>query len=133
MMKKLILIIFAFFLFMLILPQNVSAAPTDLKCGSDGIMTAIGCIPVLGNDGGTAFMAFVLKWAIGVGGGIAFLLILYAGFMIMTAAGNPERLRAGQELMTSAISGLVLLIFSVFVLKFIGLDILRLDQFGFGK
>ncbi len=78
-------------------------------------------------------MGFLLKWAIGIGGGIAFLLILYAGFMIMTAAGNPERLKAGQELMTSAISGLVLLIFSIFVLKFIGLDILGLGQFGFGK
>ena len=100
-------------------------------CGPNGIDTAIGCIPVLG--GQEEFLGFLLKWAIGVGSGIAFLLILYAGFMIMTAAGNPERLKAGQELITSAISGLVLLIFSIFVLRFIGIDILGLDQFGFGK
>jgi len=107
----------------------------DVMCGADGngIDTAIGCVPVLNDDGGTSLMGFILKWAIGVGGGIAFLLIIYAGFMIMTAAGNPERLKAGQELMTSAISGLVLLIFSIFVLKFIGLDILGLGAFGFGK
>jgi hypothetical protein len=98
-----------------------------------GINTAIGCIPVLNNDNGTTFMAFILRWAVGVGGGIAFLLILYAGFMIMTSAGNPERLKAGQELLTSAISGLILLIFSVFILKFIGIDILGLGAFGFGK
>ncbi|KKR84165.1 MAG: hypothetical protein UU32_C0049G0003 [Candidatus Woesebacteria bacterium GW2011_GWB1_41_10] len=52
--------------------------------------------------------------------------------MIMTSGGNPERLKAGQELLTSAISGLILLIFSVFVLKFIGVDILKLCKFGFG-
>lgn len=68
----------------------------------------------------------------GIGGGIAFLLILYSGFMIMSATGNPERLKAGQELLTSAISGLILLIFSVFILKFIGIDILGLCKFGFG-
>ncbi len=77
-------------------------------------------------------MGNILRWAVGIGGGIAFLLMLYAGFMIMTAAGNPERLKAGQELLTSAISGLILLIFSVFILKFLGIDILGLNVFGFG-
>jgi hypothetical protein len=116
------------------LPSNSNTTDIQGDCKSNTeIDTAIGCIPALTNDGGTALMGFILKWAVGVGGGIAFLLILYAGFMIMTAAGNPERLKAGQELMTSAISGLVLLIFSIFVLKFIGLDILGLGAFGFGK
>jgi len=91
--------------------------------------TAIGCIPILSTK--EAFLSFVLKWAVGIGGGIAFLLIIYAGFMIMTSAGNPERLKAGQELLTSAISGLILLIFSVVILKIIGVDILGLDNFGF--
>ena len=98
-----------------------------------GVSTAIGCVPILGSNGQTDFLSFVLKWAVGVGGGIAFLLILYGGFMVMTSAGNPERLKAGQELLTSAISGLILLIFSVFILRFIGIDILGLNAFGFGK
>jgi hypothetical protein len=108
---------------------------SDILCENNdkAISTAIGCIPILNNDGGTAFMAFVLRWAVGIGGGIAFLLILYAGFMLMTSTGNPERIKAGQELLTSAIGGLLLLIFSVFILKFIGIDILGLGTFGFGK
>lgn len=117
---------------------NQMAQPAaDPKCTAivagvpvDGIDTAIGCIPV--NDT-NVFMGWILGWAIGVGGGIAFLLIIYASFMVMTSQGNPERLKAGQELLTSAISGLILLIFSVFILKFIGIDILGLDKFGFGK
>jgi hypothetical protein len=78
-------------------------------------------------------LSFILKWAVGVGGGIAFLLIVYSGFMIMTATGDPKRLQAGQELLTSAVSGLILLILSIFILKFIGVDILGLGAFGFGK
>ena len=101
-----------------------------LNCdGTKGILTAIGCIHVL--DTPETFLGDILRWAVGIGGGIAFLLILYAGFMVVTSAGNPERLKAGQELLTSAISGLILLIFSVFILKFIGIDILGLCKFGF--
>ena len=77
-------------------------------------------------------MGDLLKWAIGVGGGIAFLLIVYSGFMIMTSSGNPERLKAGQELLTSAISGLILLVFSIFILNLIGVKILEIPGFGQG-
>ncbi len=93
----------------------------------NSINTAIGCIPINDTD---ELIGFILRWAIGIGGGIAFLLIILAGFQIMTSAGNPDRLKAGQELMTSAIAGLMLLIFSVFILKIIGVDILKLPGFG---
>jgi hypothetical protein len=105
----------------------------DVFCGSDktGINTAIGCIHLLGTPG--AFFTDLLRWATGIGSGIAFLLMLYAGFILMTASGNPERIKAGQELMTSAIAGLAMIILSIFVLKFIGVDILGLCNFGFGN
>jgi hypothetical protein len=126
-MKKFIfsIIFVSAFIFLntLISPKVSMAADVHGGCGDTEIDTAIGCVPVLG-DGTSDFMTFILRWAIGVGGGIAFLLILYAGFMTMTSAGNPERLKAGQELLTSAISGLILLILSVFVLNFIGINIL---------
>ncbi|HJY98421.1 MAG TPA: hypothetical protein VJ227_01765 [Patescibacteria group bacterium] len=130
MKKKLIAILFGLFLvFQILKPAYAQDIHGD--CGSFAIDTAIGCISVLG--GQEEFLASILRWGVGVGGGVAFLLIVYAGFMIMTAAGNPERLKAGQELLTSAISGLILLVFSVFILRFIGIDILGLGQFGFGQ
>lgn len=101
---------------------------SDPTCNTTGIDTAIGCIDVLSSP--EAFAGDLLKWGVGVGGGIAFLLIVYAGFMIMSSSGNPERLKAGQELMTSAISGIVLLIFSIFILNLIGVKILQIPDFG---
>lgn len=98
-----------------------SEAPDPTCNAGNGINTAIGCIPI--NDT-NAFIGFILRWAIGIGGGIAFLLIVYAAFMIMTSRGNPERLKAGQELLTSAIAGLIMLIFSIFILRVIGVNIL---------
>lgn len=104
-------------------------AASDPTCpGGTAINTAIGCINVLGDQ--EVFLGILLAWAVGIGGGIAFLLIVYAGFMIMTSSGNPERLKAGQELMTSAISGIVLLVFSIFILNVIGVKILQIPGFG---
>jgi len=123
------IVIFSFFALIslyLATPKIIFAAatqPTD-GCPIPGsINTAIGCIPTenLGD-----FAGFLLKWGVGIGGGIAFILIVLSGFMIMTASGNPEKLQAGKELMTSAIMGLIMLIFSVFLLKIIGVDILQL-------
>ena len=130
-MKKLIIGILV--IFGLFFPtQNVLAdALGSPNCGTNEIDTAIGCINVLSTP--EAFVGDLLKWGIGVGGGIAFLLIVYASFMIMTSSGNPERLKAGQELMTSAISGVVLLVLSVFVLNLIGVEVLNLDDFGFNQ
>jgi len=106
--------------------------------GETGINTAIGCVPLeIGlfgsgdrNAGTQAFTSFVLRWATGLGGGIAFILIVYAGFMITTSAGDPKRLQAGKELLTAAISGLLMLIFAIFILRIIGVDILGLENVG---
>lgn len=109
------------------LVATIYNGPTEGCANESYINTAIGCIPYGDTN---LFIGFILRWALGVGGGIAFLLIIVAAFQIMSSSGNPERLKAGQELMTSAIAGLIMLIFSVFILKVIGVDILKLPGFG---
>lgn len=99
--------------------------PERLTCGNNrnSINTAIGCIPV--NDT-NAFAGWFLGWAIGVSGGLALLLIVFSGFQIMTAAGDPQKLQEGRELLTAAVSGLILIIFSIFLLRLIGVKILAI-------
>ncbi len=88
--------------------------------------TAIGCITTSDPQ---AFIAWLLGAAIGIAGGIAFLLMLWGGFQIITSTGDPEKLNRGKEILTSAIIGLVVIVFSVFLLKLIGVDILQLPGF----
>jgi hypothetical protein len=96
-------------------------------CGSTEFSTAIGCIPTGGKGGdSTKMLGFFMGWAVGIGGGLAFLLIVYSGFLLMTSSGNPQRVQAGKELLGAAVGGLLLLIFSVVVLRIIGVDILGL-------
>jgi hypothetical protein len=94
---------------------------------SGKIATAIGCIPVTTNP---ALARFLLSWGIGMGGGIAFILIVSAGFMMITAAGDPQKFKAGKELLVAAVSGLALLVFSVLLLRFIGHDVLVIPGFS---
>jgi len=106
------------------LPEAPTPAPQPILCENrNEIDTAIGCIPV---DDINRFSAFIIRWAIGMGGGISFLLILLSGFIIITSSGNPQKVKAGKELLTSAISGLILIIFSVFILEIVGLRIFRI-------
>jgi len=72
----------------------------------------------------------IVNYSMGIGGIIAFLLIVFGGFQIILSAGNPDRVKAGKEMITSAIAGLLLIIFSVFILRVIGYDILRIPGFG---
>jgi hypothetical protein len=98
-------------------------APTGptAGCPYGSINTALGCFNI-----GTPniFVIYLLRAGIGVGGGIAFLLMVYAGFMIMTSSGDPRRLAAGKELLTAAISGLLFLVGGTYVLRLIGVDLL---------
>ena len=99
----------------------------EVKCttgrGEEGINTAVGCVPVTNP---TDFLAFILTWALGVGGGTAFILIIVAAFLIMTSGGDPQKTKTGKELLTAAITGLLLIIFSVYILDVIGIRILRI-------
>ncbi len=68
--------------------------------------------------------------AMGLGGIIAFILIVFGAFQIILSGGNPDRVKAGKEMITSAIAGLLLIVFSIFILKLIGQDILDIPGFG---
>lgn len=89
------------------------------------IDTAIGHIPISGEND---IAGFFLSWGMGVGGAIALIMIAISTYMIMTSAGDPRKLQAGKELLTSAVAGLVLLVSSAYVLKLIGVDILGIFQ-----
>ena len=90
------------------------------------VWTAIGCLEA-GNP--NHFIGQILGWSTIIGAGIAFLLIVFGGFQITTAAGDPKRVKAAQELITAAIMGLLLIIFSIFLLNLIGIKILNLPGF----
>lgn len=88
--------------------------------------TAIGDI----DTNTVAFVKQIFGILLSLSGGIALLLIIYSGYQIMTSEGNPEKLQGARETITSAIIGLVFIIFSLVILQIIGVDILRIPGFS---
>lgn len=97
----------------------------DRKNPNPGIPTAIGCI----HTNPAELTKDLLKFLIGIGGGLAFLMMLFGAFQMITSGGNPETLAAGRSRLTSAIIGLLFVIFSILLLQIIGVGILNLPGF----
>lgn len=98
------------------------AVPIFCNSGA-GINTALGCIPV---DSPDNFIKWLLPNLLAIIGGVAFLIMIWGGIQIITAAGNPDKIKAGGQMITSAITGLLFTIFSLFILRLIGIDILHI-------
>ncbi|MCX7928758.1 MAG: hypothetical protein N2558_03700 [Patescibacteria group bacterium] len=93
---------------------------------SNGIETAIGCISLIGSNPLTDMIYIFLRLGGNIVGGMGLILIVYSGYMLMTSAGNPQKVQAAKELLTASISGILMLLFAVFLLRIIGSDLLIL-------
>jgi len=99
-----------------------------VECGlkDSGTWTALGCF----SSDFSTIIKKIFSVLLGFGGLVALGCIIYASFLMQTSAGNPEKTKKAQELITSCIAGLILIIFSVFILRVIGVDILRIPGFS---
>lgn len=108
--------------------KNSSEYEKCVSCSENknGIWTAIGCVDGNFNN----FVSnFILNVAISLAGGFALLCIIYSAFQIQSSQGNTEKIKKAQELLTSCIIGLILIIFSIFILRLISVNILKIPGF----
>lgn len=52
---------------------------------------------------------------------VAFIFIIVGGFAIITGSGDPKKMESGQKTLTMAITGLLIIVFSYWIVKLIGL------------
>ena len=92
-------------------------------CGGNSIHTGLGiCV----DSDPASLVNAVLQIAIGVAGGVAFLMLAYGGFRMIFSQGSPDAIQDAREIITGAIIGLLVVIFSVFFLRLIGINVLGL-------
>lgn len=90
-----------------------------------GYYSSIGCVPA----DLSAFIAYVLTIGIGLAGVLTLGCIIYSAFLLQISRGEPEAIQKAREQLVSCILGLIMIIFSVFILEVIGVEILRLPGF----
>lgn len=91
---------------------------------NDGYWSALGCMYV--KDWQSFISKNVFGTVLGIAGLSTLLCIIYASFLLQTSQGQQEQVQNARETLTSCITGLIVIIFSVFILQVIGYDILRL-------
>lgn len=104
-------------------PQYQACA--DCFAGN-GVWTAVGCIP----SDPQSVIKVVVTIGLGLGGGVVLIMILVGAAMLSVSQGDPNKTKEAQEIITSAVIGLVFVIFSVTILQFIGVSVLRIPGFG---
>lgn len=117
-------------------PVDKCKDPTAIDCSKaggepcndangPGFKTAIGCIHTTPKG----FVKDFLTFAVSIGGGLAFVMMLFGSFQMMTSGGNPQNLQGGKDTLQNAIIGLLFIIFSILLMKIIGIDILNIPGF----
>lgn len=82
-------------------------------------INAVGAEIALPTEDPRIVAAQIIRVALGFLGILALAIILYGGFIWMTAAGNEERLAKAKKILTSAAIGLLIIIFAFGITQFV--------------
>lgn len=100
----------------------VENIPINIFCENEyEINTALGCMPVELDN----FLIKYLPFLFGIFGGTSFLIMVYGFILMATSSGDPKAVQGAKETITSAITGLLVSIFAIFIIRLIILDILK--------
>ena len=88
--------------------------------------TAIGRIDV----DPEGFARSILRLLLGLAGGLLLVLIIINGYKLMTSQGDPEKIKDAREGIIAAITGILLIIFSLSLLQLIASNIIGIPGFG---
>lgn len=91
-------------------------------CTNNEVNTALGCVPTTVES----FIPWLLKYLFGIAGGIAFLLMVYGFILVATSGGDEKKVAGAKETITSAIIGLLVCIFAIFILRLVAVNILHI-------
>lgn len=116
----------------LLIDDTTDLAKNPVKVGRQ--FTLLGCITSGGGvgfkEGAPSFVQAILNVIFSLAGGLAFLYLMYGGFIILTSQADAEKLNYGRRLITGAIVGLIVTLGSVFVVNLIGSGILHIPGFS---
>lgn len=106
---------------------NLNPCPSDSTNGDcKSIVTALGKIDV---SSPTDFIAKAFGILLSFAGGIALIIIIFSGYRLLISQGDPEKVKNARETLTSAIVGLLFIIFSIVILQVIAIDIFHIPGF----
>ena len=105
----LLISMFVFPMFLIGAPAQATMEPEDLW-GGGTFQEDFAAASGLGDEDPRTIAASVIAVLLGFLGIIAVVIILYAGFLWMTAAGNEDRVSTAKKVMSAGIIGLIIVL-----------------------
>lgn len=97
-------------------------APTALVHAADSTtdsLTTVGDATGLGNEDPKIIIGNIIRYALEFIGVILVVIIVYGGFVWMTAAGNPEKVDKAKKILINAVVGLIIILMSWGIATFV--------------
>lgn len=118
-MKKFFLVICLFFLFNVFFSSGIMAAQV-MDDQAEDVLTSELDNPI-GNEDTDVYdvIGRIVRAFLGILGSISLVIFIYAGFMLLTSMGNPEKIKKGQQTMVWASLGILVVFASYTLLSFI--------------
>ncbi|MBI4054288.1 MAG: hypothetical protein HY397_03090 [Candidatus Doudnabacteria bacterium] len=76
-------------------------------------------------DGLGKCVVAIYNWALGISAILALLIIIFAGYLYISAGGNAQRVELAKEMFTGAMIGLIILIAAVAILQTINPELVQ--------
>lgn len=94
--------------------------PTQvLACSENEIDTIFVCVPK-GEKGLPMLIGQAFSWVAGVIGSFAILGLIYAAFVYITSAGNPDQIAKAKDIIWTSLAAVIIIIFSYALFKLLG-------------
>ncbi len=95
---------------LIVMPMTASALTID---------RTLGTTLELGTADLEATVINIIQWALGFLGLIAVVMILYGGFIWMTAAGNEDKVSTAKKVISAAVVGLIIVLLAWAIVIFV--------------
>ena len=103
--------------------QNCINCMGNAKSPTGKVWTVFGCVDTTSTGGLFSTVFQFLSYMLG---GVAMLLLIYASFLYITSQGDAEKIKTAKSLLTAIIAGMLFIIFSIMIMKFVGITLLDL-------
>jgi len=109
--------------------RNVKQYISCLACAKyGGFPSALGCMPMSKVD------RFLSEGVLGIGitfaAAFSVLCIIFGAIQFQLSGGESAKVQKAQKLITQCVLGLLIIIFSIFLLRFVGVNLLRIYGLG---
>lgn len=92
----------------------------------DKYYTMLGCL----STDPAVFTTQIAQVVFSLIGGIAFLYLIYGAGILITSRSDPDKLSQGKRIVFGALAGLLFVLFSTFIIRFIAVNMLRVPGFS---